>query len=139
MSNKTLNQGVTGMALHNTINTLKDLLNKITHDITKAEGGNKAASQRVRTMTVRLEKIAKSYRKESIANEKQNKGSKKSSKKAPVKAKAKAAPAKAAAKPAAKIKAKAAPAKAKSALARPRALSFKKPTAKLPVRRASFR
>lgn len=113
------------MALQNTVSHLKDLLGKITHDIGKAEGGNKAASQRVRTMTVKLEKVAKTYRKESISSEKQHKGKK------PAK-KAKASHAK---KPAAK---KAAPKKAASkakATARPRALSFKKPTAKLPARR----
>jgi hypothetical protein len=121
------------MALNSTINTLKDLLSKITHDLHKAEGGNKAASQRVRTMTVRLEKIAKGFRKESIASEKQNKGTKKSAKKSAHKPKAKAA-SHSKSKPAAKAKPK-----SKAATARPRALSLKRPTAKLPVRRASFR
>lgn len=131
------------MALHGTINTLKDLLGKITQDLHKAEGGNKAASQRVRTMTVRLEKIAKAYRKESISNEKSSKGSKKPAKKSAAKhaksAKPAAKHAKTATKHVAKKPAVKAKAKTKSAVARPRAFSIKKPTAKLPVRRASFR
>lgn len=128
------------MALHSTVSHLKDLLNRISQDIGKAEGGNKAASQRVRTMTVKMEKIAKTYRKESIANEKSTKGHKRPAKKAAGKSKAKPA-AKAkhpAAKHAPKSKAKAKP-KAKSALARPRALAFKRPTARLPIKRAGMR
>lgn len=146
------------MAIKETYKHLKDLLVAITHDLDKAEGGNKAASQRVRTGTVRLEKVAKLFRKESIKSEKQTKGTKKPAKKAAHKAGHKAAhkpahksahkaahkPAhkaahKAAHKPAhkaaAKVKAKP---KAKS-VSRPRALSFKKPTAKLPVRKAHHR
>ena len=116
---------------------MKDLLSHITQDLEKAEGGNKAASQRVRTGTVKLEKIAKLYRKESIKNEKQTKGTRKPAKKAA--AHHKAAPKKAAAKPkAAHVKAKP-KAKAHKAVARPRALSFKRPTAKLPSKRASAR
>lgn len=128
------------MAIKETYKHLKDLLLGITHDLDKAEGGNKAAAQRVRTGTVKLEKVAKVYRKESIKTEKQTKGTKKPAKKAAHK---KAAPAKkavahkavahkAAPKKAVKVKAKP---KAK-AIARPRALSFRKPTAKLPVKRA---
>lgn len=132
------------MAIKDTFKHLKDLLVAITHDLDKAEGGNKAASQRVRTGTVKLEKIAKLYRKESIKSEKQNKGTKRTAKKAAHKAAPKRAAAKthkATAKKVTnkkatvktvKVKAKA---KAKT-LARPRALSFKRPTAKLPVRRA---
>lgn len=130
------------MALKDTHKHLKDLLVNITHDLEKADGGNKAASQRVRTGTVKLEKVAKTYRKESIKSEKATKGSKKpakkaSSKAAPKKASkpaAKAAP-KAAAKKAAPAKAKA---KAHKAVAKPRALAFKKSTAKLPVKRSSW-
>lgn len=103
---------------------MKDLLLCIAHDLDKADGGNKAASQRVRTGTVKLEKIAKMYRKESIKTERSTKGSKKASHK-------KAAP-----KKAAKAKVKAKP-KAKSLFARPRAMSFRRPSAKLPVRRAA--
>jgi hypothetical protein len=137
------------MAIKETFKHLKDLLVAITHDLDKAEGGNKAASQRVRTGTVKLEKVAKLYRKESIKNEKATKGTKKPAKKTAHKTAHKAAAHKtthkaaahktthkAAHKPAHKaaVKVKAKP-KAK-AVARPRALSFKKPTAKLPTRKA---
>lgn len=67
------------MAIKETTASIKKLLSHISHDIEKAEKGNKAASQRVRTNTVRLEKLAKLYRKESIAFDKKNKGTRKSS------------------------------------------------------------
>ena len=74
------------MALKDTIKHMRDLLHHIVHDLEKADGGNKAASQRVRTGTVKLEKVAKHYRKESIKGEKVTKGTKKSpAKKAPAK------------------------------------------------------
>lgn len=120
------------MALKDTIKQMMELLSNIVHDLQKADGGNKAASQRVRTGTVKLEKVAKHYRKESIKHEKSGKGTKKaSSKKAPAK---KAAPKKQAPKKALKTKPK-----QKSHKAKARALSFKRPTAKLPIRRALFR
>ncbi|MBJ7449685.1 MAG: histone [Parachlamydiales bacterium] len=90
------------MVLKNTVKSLQALLEAVTHDLQKADHGNKAASQRVRTGTIRLEKVAKMYRKESISEDKKSKGRK------PAKAKAKSA-----AKPA-KAK-KAAPKKAKPA------------------------
>jgi hypothetical protein len=65
-----------GMALKDTIKTMRHLLDQISSDLPKAENGNKAASQRVRTGTVRLEKVAKLYRKESIKTEKTTKGKK---------------------------------------------------------------
>lgn len=90
------------MSLKDTFKNLRDLLNNITADLEKSENGNKAASQRVRTGTVKLEKIAKLFRKESIANEKKTKGQKKPSKSAASK---KAAPkSKTASKPAPKAK-----------------------------------
>lgn len=78
------------MALKNTVKDVHHLLARITHDLQKSERGNKAAAQRVRTSTIKLEKLAKLYRKESIAEEKKSKG------KRPAKASAKkkAAPAK---------------------------------------------
>lgn len=139
------------MALKDTVKHLRDLLSHITVDLDKAEGGNKAASQRVRTGTVKLEKIAKAYRKESIKTEKSTKGTKKTEKKSAAKAKPKAAAkshhghAKPAAKPAAKPVAKSAakkPAvkgKTSKTVAKARPLALKRPTAKLPSRRASFR
>lgn len=119
------------MALKETIKHMKDLLANITQDLEKADNGNKAASQRVRTGTVRLEKIAKVYRKDSIKTEKATKGTRKTAKKAGGKAKKAAVKMKAT-----KVKVKA---KAKAHKARARALSFKRATAKLPVKRASFR
>jgi hypothetical protein len=110
------------MALKDTIKHLRELLSQITVDLEKADGGNKAASQRVRTGTVKLEKIAKAYRKESIKNEKANKGQKRTVKKSAAKPKAKAA---------APVKHTKVKVKAKT-LARPRALSLRKPSAKLP-------
>ena len=125
------------MALKDTIKNMKDLLNMICHDLQKADNGNKAASQRVRTGTVKLEKVAKTYRKESIRGEK---NTPKSAAKKPAK---KAAPKKAAPKPAKKstTKSPAKPpvkstvktrSKAKAHRAHPRAMSFKRPSAKLP-------
>lgn len=99
------------MALKQTVNEMNQLLAEITQDLQKAEGGNKAASQRVRTGTINLEKVAKKYRKESIAEEKKTKGTAKKA----AKPAAKKPAAKAAAKPAAKPAAKAAPAKKVSA------------------------
>ena len=121
------------MALKETIKHMKDLLTNIVHDIEKADGGNKAASQRVRTGTVKLEKIAKHYRKESIKQEKTTKGTRRpaggkkasSSKKATAHKKPATAKAKT-------LKSKT-PGKAHKAKAR--ALSFKKPSAKLLTRK----
>lgn len=64
------------MVLKNTVKTMQDLLETIRHDLQKADHGNKAASQRVRTGTIRLEKLAKLYRKESISEGKKMKGRK---------------------------------------------------------------
>lgn len=80
------------MSIKDTYKHLKDLLTHIHADLEKSENGNKAASQRVRTGTVKLEKVAKAFRKESISFEKKNKGQKK-----PAKAAGKKAPAKKAA------------------------------------------
>ena len=114
------------MALKDNVKHLRDLLSQISHDLEKADKGNKAASQRVRTGTVRLEKIAKSYRKESIRNEKTaTKSPRKAAKKAAPKAKAHKATAH-------KAKPKA---KAHKAGVKARALSFRKSTAKIPHRK----
>lgn len=132
------------MGLNDTIKRMRELLGGICVDLEKSVGGNKAASQRVRTGTIRLEKIAKNYRKESIASEKSGGSKKQSAKKAPAKAKAKAAKpaAKAAAKPASKSASKPAAkaaskpqAKAKAAPAK-KPVMMKRPTAKLPSKKA---
>ena len=73
------------MALKDTVVAMKKLLGIITKDIEKATNGNKAASQRVRTATIKFEKIAKKFRKESVAAGKKKKTTKK---KAPAKRKA---------------------------------------------------
>jgi hypothetical protein len=76
------------MALKETVNQMKTLLAHVTHDLEKAVEGNKAASQRVRTATIRLEKVAKTFRKESVSAEK---GGRKAGKKSAAKPKAKKA------------------------------------------------
>ncbi len=144
------------MSLKDTFKHLRELLANITLDLEKSENGNKAASQRVRTGTVKLEKIAKLFRKESISSEKKNRGQKKTTKatgSAASKGKAAAPKGKAVASKggkstasahhgAAKSKATAVKAKPKakatkaSASVRPRQLSIKRATAKLPTRRA---
>ena len=77
------------MSLQDTIKEVRSLLANLTIDIEKAANGNKAASQRVRTGTVRLEKVGKKYRKESIKAEKtgsfKKPAAKKSSKAKPAK------------------------------------------------------
>lgn len=69
---------------------MKKLLHEIVHDLEKSGRGNKAASQRVRTRTIKFAKIAKDYRKESIAEGR--KGGAKKKPAAAKKAKAKVAP-----------------------------------------------
>jgi len=101
------------MTFESTAKTMSKLLSALTIDLEKAVHGNKAASQRVRTGTIKLEKAAKKYRKLSIKAEKS--GVFKKAKKAKAKAKAPAKKkAKAPAKKKAKVKAKA-PAKRKTA------------------------
>lgn len=127
------------MSLKDTFKHLRELLTNIQADLEKSENGNKAASQRVRTGTVKLEKIAKAYRKESIQSEKKNKGTKKpAAKKAAPKAKAAAKKQPAQKAKGATVKAKP-KAKAAKASVRPRQLSVRRATAKLPTRRAGAR
>ncbi len=87
------------MALKDTVNSLRKLLGELSSDLEKAAEGNKAASQRVRTGTIKLAKVSKQYRKESVTAER--KGSSKPKRKA-----AKPAPAKAASKSAKRATAK---------------------------------
>ena len=148
------------MSLKDTYKNLRELLSHITLDLEKSENGNKAASQRVRTGTVRLEKIAKLFRKESIFSEKKNKGQKKpskstasgSSKKGGAQSggksksssssqsnsKGKSASNNKSKSTAVKAKPKAKTAQARTSV-RPRQLSVKRATAKLPTRRVSAR
>lgn len=70
------------MSFQETVKEMRELLSGIAVDLEKGASGNKAASQRVRTGTIKLEKAAKKYRKESIRVEKTSVGKKKSAKKA---------------------------------------------------------
>lgn len=65
------------MALSSTVQSMQELLAQIVVNLEKANRGNKAAAQRVRTGTVKLEKTAKIYRKESVAAEKASVGKRK--------------------------------------------------------------
>jgi len=58
------------MALKETMRELSQILTNIGSDLPKAGKGNKAASQRIRTSTIRFEKVGKKYRKESLTAEK---------------------------------------------------------------------
>ncbi|MCC5832652.1 MAG: histone [Chlamydiales bacterium] len=115
------------MALKDTCKTMRSLLECIQADLDKAEAGNKAAAQRVRTCTIKLEKASKLYRKESVKAEKSGGGKKRAGgkKAASKKAPAKKTPAKKA------VKKKAAP--KKKAVAPKKA--SKRATAKLPKKR----
>ena len=62
------------MALKNTIKKMEILLAQLTVDLVKAEKGNKAAAQRVRTLSIQFAKVAKVYRKESMQNKKATAG-----------------------------------------------------------------
>lgn len=68
------------MGLKETVSLMKTLLHQMDRDLDKGMGGNKAASQRVRTHSIQFAKIAKLYRKESLSHER--KGGKKLSPKA---------------------------------------------------------
>lgn len=69
------------MSLRDTVNQLSELLEDVAQDLVKASRGYKAAAQRVRTGTVKLEKLAKKYRKESVAAEKGEQSKRKTTKK----------------------------------------------------------
>lgn len=70
------------MVLKDTVKKMDAMLEQIASDLTKAyEKGNKAASQRVRTNTIKFAKLSKQYRKESIAVEQGVKKKKKVAKK----------------------------------------------------------
>lgn len=65
------------MSLAETMNQLNHLLVNLTKDLSKAHRGNKAAAQRVRTGTIKLERVAKVFRKESVTAEKSGRFKKK--------------------------------------------------------------
>ncbi len=69
---------VFSMALNKTSQELAALLEQVSHDLAKAMNGNSAAAQRVRTGTIKLGKLAKTFRKESVqAGKSAKKGAKK--------------------------------------------------------------
>lgn len=122
------------MALNTTVKQLRELLGQLSGDLEKAALGNKAAAQRVRTGTIRLEKLAKVFRKESITAEKKG-----TLKKVPAKKKAAAKK-----KPAAKKKtaAKKKPAAKKTAakkkpVAKKKVVAKKTTAKKKPVRKTA--
>jgi len=55
------------MALKTTMNSMRKLLAEMEKDLDKTDKGNKAAAQRVRTHSIQFAKVAKVFRKESIA------------------------------------------------------------------------
>lgn len=69
------------MALKDTIKKMEGMLMDLAMDLRKAsEKGNRAASQRVRTGTIKFAKLSKQFRKESVAADKKGGGKKKSKK-----------------------------------------------------------
>lgn len=58
------------MVLKETVHKMKEMLHAMTVNLEKAQGGNRAAAQRVRTCTIAFAKHAKIYRKESVDSEK---------------------------------------------------------------------
>lgn len=64
------------MVLKTTIEHMKKLLLDISHDLEKAQRGNRAAAQRVRICTIKFAKTAKEYRKESVSESKKGKTTK---------------------------------------------------------------
>lgn len=69
------------MSLSETMGKLEHILVCVAKDLGKVGRGNRAAAQRVRVSTIRLEKIGKQFRKESVAAEKGGKLRKKKAKK----------------------------------------------------------
>lgn len=65
------------MALKDTVKKMERMLMDLAVDLKKAsEKGNRAASQRVRTGTIKFAKLSKQYRKESVAADKKGSGTK---------------------------------------------------------------
>jgi len=70
------------MALKDTVKRMHTLLEDLSKDLQKAsEKGNKTASQRVRTNSIKFSKLSKQYRRESVDSECGDKKQKKSVKK----------------------------------------------------------
>lgn len=69
------------MALGETLGKLEQLVSVLSKDLSKVYKGNKSAAQRVRVGTLRLEKVGKLFRKESVTAEKSGKFRKKKTRK----------------------------------------------------------
>jgi hypothetical protein len=61
------------MSLKESVQQLDHLLANVAKDLIKVTRGNKAAAQRVRVCTIKLERVAKVFRRESVAAEKSGK------------------------------------------------------------------
>jgi hypothetical protein len=75
------------MALVDTMNQMTNLLTELGKDLVKVQKGNKAAAQRVRIGTIKLTKVGKGFRKESMLAEKSGRFKQKVSKRPKVKKK----------------------------------------------------
>ncbi len=73
------------MGLHDTVSEMQKLLQEIGFNLEKSLRGNNAAAQRARITTIQFEKLAKKYRKESIAEGKKGKKAAKKKSSAPKK------------------------------------------------------
>jgi hypothetical protein len=58
------------MTLKETMQQLDQLLTRVVKDLPKVHRGNKSAAQRIRVGTIKLERVAKLFRRESVAQEK---------------------------------------------------------------------
>lgn len=61
------------MSLADTMGQLENLLSEIGRDLDKVLRGNRSAAQRVRVGTLRMEKVGKQFRKQSVHAEKAGK------------------------------------------------------------------
>jgi hypothetical protein len=62
-----------GMSLPETVSQMSELIAAVARDLVKVGRGNKSAAQRVRTGTIKLERAAKIFRRESVRAEKSGK------------------------------------------------------------------
>jgi hypothetical protein len=63
-------RGYLKMTLKETMQQLDHLLTRVVKDLPKVHRGNKSAAQRIRVGTIKLERVAKLFRRESVAQEK---------------------------------------------------------------------